>query len=128
MNIKVERSEEIFFITFEKWDVPIEWQAELFNYLARGLPPGSFHRECFSNNLMAAVRASHNSNTWPAIRVMMLWMQDFAPAESWGHPDRVDKWLSLSNAERKDILIRMRLVLTDEDTVLYVLRAKNSLT
>lgn len=107
------------------WDVPEEWQQELYNYIVLGLPPGSFHLAVYAGDLMGAATRTHPSNTWPAIVAMCRWLINVAPRQSSGSYENVENWLHLSKAERTQILEEWRL-LTPEKEVAWNILAKTS--
>lgn len=104
-----------FLRTFDQFWVTDEWAQELYNYFIEGLPPGSFHRACFENNLVMAAIRSHPSNEWTAIMQFMKWLFHNAPARSWHDPDSVTDWLELTAEERFAILHDRGWVMTPEE-------------
>ena len=107
MDDKIPRTLRKFYRTFagEDWNcvlrVPNDWQRELENYLVHGFPPGSFHTALFEGDLFTAARTSHPLNDWEAIRAVIYWLQDYAPASSYGSKRKVKAWLKLSDDERR---------------------------
>ena len=89
-----------FFRTFQLYPVCDEWQQELYNYFIEGFEPGGFHRACFENDMLKASFRTHPSNQWKQIVEFMKWCFANAPAGSFGHKEKVDAWLTLSDEER----------------------------
>ena len=107
--------EEGFFNTFDMWPVNDDWMWELYNFIIHGLPPGSFHTSCFSNDLLGAAAHSHVSNQWQDIVAMMKWMNENAPNGSWGNRENVKNWVRMDKEESKEILIKKGYLLTDKE-------------
>jgi hypothetical protein len=103
---------------------PDEWKQELYSYLIMGLPPGGFHGAIIANNLHDAVNKSHPSNTWSAIIYFCKWLNSFAPKESFGSYEKVESWLKLTKIERRLILERHTLLISDEQVMWDILKTE----
>ena len=114
-NIRDNRRIRGFWDTFQLYPVTQEWAEELHNYFIMGYLSGSFHQACFANDLYGAACRTHISNRWENIVAMMKWINEYAPAGSWGSYENVATWLAKSEEERKKICINKGWMLTDEE-------------
>lgn len=73
--------------------LPDTSQDALKNYFLYALPPGSFITSLLSCDPWPDVIA--RADTWnkPILGKYLNWLQEFAPAGSWGSPDIVADWL-----------------------------------
>ena len=74
--------------------VPVDYMAGgVQRYIENGIPPGSFLRAIFSNDLKDAVRCADDCN----IRYLPEWarfMYCEMPSESQGSPEKVAAWIA----------------------------------
>lgn len=98
--------------SFLHFDVGDEFKDELYNYVILGLEPGSFHWALFANDMISACLRSHPANSWSYIQETGKWLYHEAPSECWGSYDKVKKWLTLPNDERRAICEEKGLVAT----------------
>lgn len=84
-----------------KWDwvdgmshLPDMSQEALKNYFLYALPPGGFLTSLLSNHPWTLVIS--RADTWnkPILGKYLLWLQEFAPAGSWGSEEAVQAWLA----------------------------------
>jgi hypothetical protein len=71
--------------------IPAHMHEGLVSYLTEGRLPGRFLLAVLENDLMGAVRAADLENR-AALWQWVCWLQDYAPAESWGSPGIVEAW------------------------------------
>ena len=84
-----------------KWDwidgmshLPDVSQEALKNYFLYALPPGGFLTSLLSNHPWSLV--IRRADTWnkPLLGKYLLWLEEFAPAGSWGSEEAVQAWLA----------------------------------
>lgn len=69
----------------------------LARYAVHHIETGSFLRSVLENDLAGAVLRGDPQSV-ALLRDLVLWLQTFAPAESWGSPEKVRAWI----ASRRD--------------------------
>ncbi len=112
--MKMKRSELGFWESFGYYNVIDEWKVELYNYIMKGLAPGSFHEAIYCNDLKRAVQHSHPMNTWDSIREFVLWLVHESPPGCWGDYETYEKWINLSDDERNILLLKHKFVMPPE--------------
>lgn len=98
-----------FKATFVDYTVPEEMKEAFWNYLAYGFDPGGFGTAIFSNDFLRAVSSAHRMLTSDHLRSIALWVQNYAPADSFGSLDKMYIWQSKTDEARRDIMIKYRL-------------------
>jgi hypothetical protein len=98
--------------SFNKWDVPAEWQEIMSNYLKRGWHPGSFFEAVLCNDFIRAIRSSHPLNTVDAMKALVGWISEYMPRGTYGSNDAIEYWCSLTDDQRRDVLERAKLLET----------------
>ena len=94
---------------FATTSIPDAIQEALWNYLGYGLPPGSFLTAVLVNDFMsAAMRADHSWNG-KSFRDLASWLSHYAPVESYGNKEKIEKWMAKSDEERLQIMIDLGL-------------------
>jgi hypothetical protein len=121
MNITVYSRNRLY-ETFSKWDVPRDFADPMYNYLVYGYQPGSFFSYVLANNFAKAILSSHPGNTIEALKHLVGWMRDTLPEETWGNYDKVDTWCDMPWAMRRPILEKHRLVYTEKEEVMLILK------
>lgn len=107
--------------TMEEWEVPKDWVDPVFNYLVYGYEPGSFFTSILANDMMGAVGSSHPSNTFPALKNLCGWIQEYCPLQAKGSYHNVSAWCHISDADRRIILENKGLLLTEQEEIMGVL-------
>jgi hypothetical protein len=107
-------SRVLFYEGVLKWRVPSEMSEPMLNYLVYGFSPGSFYTAVLANDALTAFASSHPSNRMTDLKALAGWIQDCAPAISWGSYERVRDWLALTPEQRRAILEANNLMYTPE--------------
>jgi len=95
----------------------------IYNYLVLGFSPGSFFRSVLANQFMDAVARSHPANTIPALKNLVCFIVNEMPdGITHGSYEIVDAWTKLSTDERRKILEECRLVFTEKEEIVKVLK------
>ena len=89
--------------------VPVELPSSLWLYFCYGIPPGGFMTAVLCNDFCDAVCRAHPMLTAETLRSLAKWLINCAPSDSFGSADKMRRWQSLTNDERKDIMILYRL-------------------
>ena len=109
--------------TFVHWEVPKEYADPLYNYLVHGFQPGSFWTAVLANDFSRAIQSSHPSNTVPALKSAVGWLNDtLEHGVAWGDYHTVDHWLQMTPEERRLVLESNRLVYTGPEEVILILK------
>ena len=108
-------SEKRFYGIARYWDVDREYSEPMFNYLVYGISPGSFFTYVLANDWANAILSSHPSNTILSLKTLTKWMINCMPYEARGNPENVQRWLCMSNEERRAILEDHGLILSAQD-------------
>jgi hypothetical protein len=108
-----------------RWTVPCEYFDPLYNYLVYGFEPGSFWTAVLANDFMDAVQHSHPANTIPALKHATGWIQDTFPQGSYGDRRSVKDWVSMDPAERRLSLEHHRVLLSEQEEVMAILKGKD---
>lgn len=104
-----------FLNSFEYFDVGNEFMQEMYNYVIKGLPPGSFFTALFANDFVSACKLSHPGNSWDYVQNTGKWLYFEAPAQCWGSYEKVEAWLKLDNETRTKICEDKGLIATAWD-------------
>jgi hypothetical protein len=113
-----------FFRSFDGFDVDDEWQEVTYQYVVRGLHPGSFFEALYCGDLFKAVNSSHPHNTWDAISNLCKWIQYVCPNDCKGGYYAVQYWTRISQEQRDATLTECHLkatpweILSSKETVL----------
>ena len=108
--------------TLSLWDVDPEHRQIVYVYLVNGLPPGSFYTAVFANDFASAMRYSHPSNRLDALKSLAGWINENMPKEAWGSYDAVEKWLGMSDDDRRTALERAKLIYDTKTEVWLILK------
>lgn len=65
----------------------------IFRYVSRHQPPGGFIRAVLENNLAEAFGRADDSNRFALFGILRL-LHNNVPSGCWGHPDKVNAWLT----------------------------------
>lgn len=105
------------------YKVDKEYADPIYNYLVHGFSPGSFFRSVLANEFMDAVSRSHPANTIPALKNLVCFIVNEMPdGITHGSYEIVDAWTKLSTEERRKILEECRLVFTEKEEIIKVLK------
>lgn len=75
-------------------NVPEHLHEGLIEYLATRRPMGHFLTAIVSNDLMEACMRAADADTRWHIADIVMFLVNYAPANSWGSPNRVAEWLA----------------------------------
>jgi len=89
--------------------IPPHTQEALAGYLIHGLPPGGFLTSMLLKELENAVFKADIANK-PAFADIFKWVVWEAPIESWGTDEIMQKWMDLTDGQRREILVKNNLV------------------
>lgn len=106
------------------WQVPKEFFEPFYNYLINGWEPGSCFSAVLANDFFTAIQRSHPANTVDAFKRTTGWINDKWPQTAWGSYEAVDRWIKLTEEERREILEDTRLIYTERQEVEMALRGK----
>ena len=110
--------------TFADWDVPKDFADPMYNYLVYGYQPGSCFTAVLANDFYSAIRGSHPANTVDAFKALARWIRDALPVESYGSYLAVEHWLKLEEEDRRRVLEIHRLVYTEKEEILMILKSE----
>jgi hypothetical protein len=108
-------SKNRFYNTFDQWRVPKDYAEPMLNYLYFGFNPGSFFTGVIANDFMGAMSRSNPANTVTALKALVGWMRDHMPKESYGSYEALEHWATLTESQRKAILIGKQLIYTPKE-------------
>ena len=109
--------------SFKSYKVDKDYADPIYNYLVHGYNPGSFFTALLANDFMGAVSRSHPSNTIPALKNLVTWIVNELPiGVTHGSYEIVDAWTKLSTEERRVVLEQRRLIYTEKDEVIKILK------
>jgi hypothetical protein len=111
-----------------RWTVPREYFDPLYNYLVYGFEPGSFWTAVLANDFMNAIQHSHPANTIEALKHATGWIRDTFPQGSRGNYRSVKDWVSMDPAERRLTLEHHRILLTEQEEVMAILKGEDART
>jgi hypothetical protein len=115
-------SRKRIFETFAEWEVPKEYADPMYNYLVYGFTPGGFFTSVLANDWHLAIMRSHPSNTIQALKAVTGWMHDRLPKQAVGSYEAVEAWCRMEDAERTEILLEHRLILSPKREVWLTLK------
>jgi hypothetical protein len=95
----------------------------IYNYLVHGFNPGSFFTSVLANDFMDAMSRSHPANTIPALKKLVSFIVNEMPhGITHGSYEVVDAWTKLSAEERRKILEECKLIFTEKEEIIKVLK------
>ena len=86
-----------------------DFKESLWLYMCYGMDPGSFGMAVLTNDFMGAALGAHMAVTGSMYKGLAQWLKFMAPYQSYGCEQQVKKWQSLTDTERRDIMIECRL-------------------
>ena len=110
--------------TLNDWCVAKDYADPLYNYLVHGFGPGSFFTAVLANDFTSAIRHSHPSNTINALKDMAGWINNHMPLTMRGSYDAVSYWIELSDAERRAVLEKEKMIFTEKEETWIALKGK----
>ena len=90
-------------------DVDLDFRQSLWLYMMYGIDLGSFGMAVLRNDFHDAMNRAHRALTAARLRALTNWLYDNAPRISYGSEQNIITWKSLSDEQRRDILIECGL-------------------
>lgn len=112
--------------TFALWGVQKDYADPMYNYLVYGFTPGGFLTSVLANDWHMAIVRSHPSNTIEALKAVTGWMHDCLPNAALGSYAAVAAWSTMEYAERTQILLEHRLILSPKQETWLTLRGTST--
>lgn len=116
-------SEDLLNKTFERWEVDNDFKTPIYNYLVHGFDPGSFFSSVIANDFLGAMAHSHPNNTIPALKRVSNWIRSYMPDKAYGSYDRVNRWISMPEEERRAVLEKSKLIYNNQQEMWGTLKA-----
>jgi hypothetical protein len=105
------------------YKVDKDFSDPIYNYLVHGFNPGSFFTSVLANDFMDAVARSHPANTIPALKKLVSFIVNEMPhGITHGSYEIVDAWTKLSTEERRKVLEECKLIFTEKEEIVKVLK------
>jgi hypothetical protein len=99
-----------FTATFAYFDsVPDAIREGLWNYMAYGLPPGSFLEAVLKNNFQTAILRADSSWSGRSFKDLAKWIDGNMPSYMRGDEKSMTAWIKKTDEERRDIMIELKL-------------------
>lgn len=96
--------------TFAYYDsVPDAIREGLWNYFAYGISPGGFCMHVLNNNFFGAIGSADHSWNGNSFKHLVKWIEQYAPPRSYGNVENIRVWQRLTDDERRDIMIELKL-------------------
>lgn len=109
--------------SFANYNVDKDFIDPIYNYLVFGFEPGSFFTSALANDFMDAISRSHPANTVPALKKLVSWIVNELPeGVTHGSYAIVDKWLRMTELERRTVLEQCKLIYTEKEEIVMVLK------
>lgn len=89
--------------------VPDAIREGLWNYLAYGISPGGFVMNVLLNNFFGAMGSADHSWNGRSFKELAKWIDQYVPVQAYGTREKVELWQSLTDEERRDIMIELSL-------------------
>jgi len=121
-----EHSRNRLLHTFSLWDVKQEYRGHVYGYLVQGWPPGSFYTAVFANDFAGAMAHSHPSNRVDELKSLSGWLNEYMPEQACGSYDAVEKWLGMSDDDRRTALEQAELIYDVKTEVWLILKNENT--
>lgn len=113
--------------SFKSYQVDKDYADPIYNYLVHGYSPGSFFTSVLANDFLDAIARSHPGNTIPALKYLVTWIVNELPqGVTHGSYEIVQKWLDKSSEERRVVLEQQRLIYTEQDEVVRILKGEEA--
>lgn len=114
--------------TFENWRVDQDYADPMYNYLVHGFAPGSFFTAVLANDFGKAIQHSHPANSILALKVLVGWLGEVMPEMAYGSYEAVSEWMSLCPEQRRIVLESKRLIYTESEEMMLVLKGSPTKT
>jgi hypothetical protein len=121
-----EHSRNRLLHTFSLWDVSQEYRGHVYGYLVDGWPPGSFYTAVFANDFANAMARSHPSNRVDELKSLAGWINEHMPEQACGSYDAVEKWLGMSDDDRRTALEQAKLIYNTKTEVWLILKNEHT--
>jgi hypothetical protein len=96
--------------TFMYYDtIPDGIREGLWNYFAYGISAGGFCMHVLNNNFFGAMGSADHSWNSKSFKDLAKWIQQYAPPQSYGSRENIEAWQGLTDDERLEIMIELRL-------------------
>jgi hypothetical protein len=95
------------FVYYES--VPHDIRVGLWNYLAYGISAGGFCMHVLNNNFLGAACSADHSWSGRSFKDLAKWIGQHAPMQAYGNAVNIKSWQGLTNEERQDIMIEIKL-------------------
>jgi hypothetical protein len=109
--------------TFSKWEVDRDYSEPMFSYLVYGFEPGSFFTAVLANDFTGAISHSHPSNTIPALKRLVGWMNDCMPSDAYGSYTAVEEWCKMDEEDRRHSLVQHQLIYAPKEEIWKILKS-----
>ena len=105
------------------YEIDRDFADPIYNYLVLGYNPGSFFTSVLANDFMDAISRSHPANTIIALKKLVSFIVNEMPhGITHGSYEVVDAWTKMSTEERRKILEECRLIFTEKEEIIKVLK------
>lgn len=105
------------------WNVDKDFFDPIYNYLVHGFEPGSFFSALLANDMFRAIASSHPANTIPALKNLTGWIRaTMGYSIFWGSEAVVKQWLGFTDAQRREQLEALGLVIPEKDEIVMILK------
>ena len=116
-------SKDKLYRSFDQYAVDKDYADPIYNYLVFGHEPGSFFTALLANDFMGAISHSHPANTISALKNLVIWIINELPeGVIFGSREVVNTWLSITDAHRRAVLEHHKLIYSEFDEVVMVLK------
>jgi hypothetical protein len=112
--------------TFSLWNVQQEYRGNVYGYLVQGWPPGSFYTAVFANDFAGAMAHGHPGNRVDTLKCLSGWIQSHMPEQACGSYDAVEKWLGMSDDDRRTVLEQAKLIYDTKTEVWLILKNEHT--
>jgi hypothetical protein len=90
-------------------DIPDLIQESLWNYIAYGLPPGSFMEAVLKNDFIAAMSRADSNWSGRSLKDLARWIDKYMPYYLRCSEESMKNWARRTDEERRDIMIEIGL-------------------
>lgn len=96
--------------TFQYYStVPDGIREGLWNYIAYGIPAGGFCMHVLNNNFLGAMGSADHGWNGRSFKDLAKWIQQYAPPQCYGSREKIEAWQELTDDERLEIMIELKL-------------------
>lgn len=105
------------------WEVPKAYFDPIYKYLVHGFAPGSFFSAVLANDMFRAMGSCYSANTIQSLKSLTGWiLSTNGHGIFWGNEEVVQKWLNMTEEQRREKLELLNLVYTEKEEVMMILR------